>query len=470
MPLPEAPTRVRRPIAAAAAGAASGALDRRIARRRASRTCRSTPEGGRSTTRRAARTRTSARRFSSTPRASSSARGSRRFVAQVKPQLVHSDGGDDDARPRGRDVQRAQGRPHHRRHRRPGRRRSTRSHCRARNAILASNPTVPLPPDIRTTRRSSPSPSSTTKTAGRAVTVPSRTQLLGLLILLAALVALALVACAARDARPLVTSTRRAGRDPRPDRHGQERARHRAWPSASAARSSAAIPPRSIAASTSAPTRCRPASSAASRITWSTSPTRLEEYSAARYAREAAAAIRDITARGRLPILVGGTGFYYRALTRGLFPGPGRDAGAAGPARGDRGAARRRAAAPLAARASIRRRPQRIQPRDLQAPRPRARGVPPDRAAADATTSPRPRRRSPEYEVSAFALAIPAGGDGRARRAARRRAVRAGLLDEIRGLLAAGVPETAHPFSGLVYRQALEHPARRARTSARRVN
>ena len=53
----------------------------------------------------------------------------------------------------------------------------------------------------------------------------------------------------------------------------------------------------------------------------------LEEYSAARYAREAAAAIRDITARGRQPILVGGTGLYYRALTKGLFPGPSRDAG-----------------------------------------------------------------------------------------------------------------------------------------------
>src|SRR3954464_2696707 len=50
-----------------------------------------------------------------------------------------------------------------------------------------------------------------------------------------------------------------------------------------------------------------------------------EEYSAARYAREAAAVIRDITARGKLPILAGGTGFYYRALTRGLFEGPGRD-------------------------------------------------------------------------------------------------------------------------------------------------
>ena len=47
-----------------------------------------------------------------------------------------------------------------------------------------------------------------------------------------------------------------------------------------------------------------------------------EEYSAARYAREASAVIRDITARGRLPILVGGTGLYYRALTRGFFPGP----------------------------------------------------------------------------------------------------------------------------------------------------
>ena len=35
--------------------------------------------------------------------------------------------------------------------------------------------------------------------------------------------------------------------------------------------------------------------------------------------------IRAITARGRLPILAGGTGFYYRALVRGLFPGPARD-------------------------------------------------------------------------------------------------------------------------------------------------
>jgi len=50
-----------------------------------------------------------------------------------------------------------------------------------------------------------------------------------------------------------------------------------------------------------------------------------EVYTAAQFARDAAAVIRQIHAKGRLPILVGGTGFYYRALTRGLFPGPGAD-------------------------------------------------------------------------------------------------------------------------------------------------
>src|SRR5205823_10157917 len=32
-----------------------------------------------------------------------------------------------------------------------------------------------------------------------------------------------------------------------------------------------------------------------------------------------------------------------------------------------------------------------------------------------------------------------------------------GLLDEVRTLLARGIPETAPPFGGLVYRQVLEH-------------
>jgi tRNA dimethylallyltransferase len=32
-----------------------------------------------------------------------------------------------------------------------------------------------------------------------------------------------------------------------------------------------------------------------------------------------------------------------------------------------------------------------------------------------------------------------------------------GLLDEVRGLLASGVPAEAHPVTGLVYRQVLDH-------------
>src|SRR5262245_11830040 len=43
-----------------------------------------------------------------------------------------------------------------------------------------------------------------------------------------------------------------------------------------------------------------------------------DTYDAARFARDAQAAIAAIRARGRLPVVVGGTGFYIRALLRGL--------------------------------------------------------------------------------------------------------------------------------------------------------
>lgn len=43
-----------------------------------------------------------------------------------------------------------------------------------------------------------------------------------------------------------------------------------------------------------------------------------EAYSAARFAREALVAIADIRRRGRLPIVVGGTMLYFRALSEGL--------------------------------------------------------------------------------------------------------------------------------------------------------
>ena len=180
-----------------------------------------------------------------------------------------------------------------------------------------------------------------------------------------------------------------------------------------------------------------------------------DQYSAARYSTDAAAAIRAITSRGRLPILVGGTGLYYRALTRGLFPGPGRN-----------GVMRERLAR-LAARrgvdalhrivarvdpASARR----IQPRDE---RRLIRALEVYYLTGRSLTDHFARTRSPlgDYQVVAAVLRLPAAET--AARVATRvdRQFAQGLLTEVRSLLAAGVQETARPFGGLVYRQVLEH-------------
>ena len=50
-----------------------------------------------------------------------------------------------------------------------------------------------------------------------------------------------------------------------------------------------------------------------------------EPFHAARWAELAAAAISDINARGKLPLVVGGTGLYLRALVQGLFEAPPSD-------------------------------------------------------------------------------------------------------------------------------------------------
>ena len=50
-----------------------------------------------------------------------------------------------------------------------------------------------------------------------------------------------------------------------------------------------------------------------------------EPYSAADFRADALAVMRDITARGRVPLLVGGTGLYFRALQQGLSSLPEAD-------------------------------------------------------------------------------------------------------------------------------------------------
>ncbi|MDP2319926.1 MAG: tRNA (adenosine(37)-N6)-dimethylallyltransferase MiaA [Acidobacteriota bacterium] len=181
-----------------------------------------------------------------------------------------------------------------------------------------------------------------------------------------------------------------------------------------------------------------------------------DEYTAAQFARDATAAVRGIQGRGRVPILVGGTGFYYRALTRGLFPGPPADAELRG--RLEAVAARRgverlhrlmgRVDPASAAR---------IMPRDLKRII-RALEVyfltgRPLTAHFEATAS----LLDPDVQVIPIGLRMPAAWLSERLTSRVDAQFDAGLLDEIRGLLAAGVPAGARPFGGLVYRQAMEH-------------
>ena len=179
-----------------------------------------------------------------------------------------------------------------------------------------------------------------------------------------------------------------------------------------------------------------------------------EVYTAARFAEDAERAIRDIHVRGNLPILVGGTGFYYRALTRGLFPGPGADESL------------RRRLDRVAHRKGPERLHRMLQLVDAESaarimPRDRKRLVralevyfatgQPLTAHFAATAS-----RIADCEVIAIGLRLPA--EMTAERVARRvdQQFARGIVDEVRGLLASGVPADARSFGGLVYRQVME--------------
>lgn len=177
-------------------------------------------------------------------------------------------------------------------------------------------------------------------------------------------------------------------------------------------------------------------------------------FSAAEYARLSRAAVADIAARGRVPIVAGGTGLYLRALLFGLFEGPARD---------ERFRARLAAFAARRGRARLHRLLARVDPESAARIPPAdevrvVRALEVFRATGRPLTAHHRGGTAPleGFRVSAVGLAPP-------REALREAVVRRtremfdrGLLAEVRGLLDRGYAPDLRPLQAIGYRQAVE--------------
>ena len=177
-----------------------------------------------------------------------------------------------------------------------------------------------------------------------------------------------------------------------------------------------------------------------------------EVFTAGEYARCARIVIAEIISRARLPVIVGGTGFYLRALFHGLFPGPQRDE-------------------PLRARLAIR---QQRRPGSLHRilarfdPASAARIHPNDvnktiRALEVRLVTQRPlsemfeegRNLLPGFRILKIGLNPPRQALYARLNERFLQMLSRGLLEEVRDLLEAGVSPGAKPFESLGYKQAL---------------
>jgi tRNA dimethylallyltransferase len=192
-----------------------------------------------------------------------------------------------------------------------------------------------------------------------------------------------------------------------------------------------------------------------------------EEFSAAEYARQGRAVLIEIAARGRLPLVAGGTGLYLKALLQGLFEGPARNE-----------PLRRRLEA-LAERygdARLHRLLGRVDPESAArlAARDRVRII---RALEVFWTTGRPLtalHREGARPLRGFATLVlglaPDRADLRLRVEQRAREMfEGGLLDEVRALLDRGLPPELRPLRAIGYRQAVAVVlGRQSREDARR--
>ena len=176
-------------------------------------------------------------------------------------------------------------------------------------------------------------------------------------------------------------------------------------------------------------------------------------FTAGEYARLARGLLGEISARGRVPVVAGGTGFYFRALLDGLFPGPPRDQ-----ALRDRLAARERRRPGSLFRLLRRFDPEaarRIHPHDLpKLTRALEVCLLTRHAMTDMFREGRDALQG--YRVLKIGLSPPR--DELYQRIDERAAqmFQAGLLDEVRAILARGFPPSAKPFESHGYRQALQ--------------
>jgi len=173
-------------------------------------------------------------------------------------------------------------------------------------------------------------------------------------------------------------------------------------------------------------------------------------FTAGDYARAARAIVAEISARERLPVVVGGTGFYLRALLEGLPALPGRDESLRArlvEREGKRPGALARLLRRLDPEAASR-----IQPDDRQK---MIRAL----EVRVLTRSPAPPKSSAEPMRGYRRLKIGLNPDRARLRAAldarAREMFQMGLIEEIEGLLAGGCSGEEKPFESLGYRQAL---------------
>jgi tRNA dimethylallyltransferase len=175
-----------------------------------------------------------------------------------------------------------------------------------------------------------------------------------------------------------------------------------------------------------------------------------EPFHAARWAALARAACKSIAGRGRLPIVVGGTGLYYRALIAGLFEAPPPDPALR---------ARHRAIYESEGNEPLRLRLLEVDPEAAAGIAPRdfvrtSRALEVYEQTGIAITTLRRQAPRPRDLLPTTLVLDPPPEELRARIEARVQAMLAdGFVDEVRALRAAGYGAGLKPMQALGYRQ-----------------